>query len=96
LKAIFLEDAREDLREAVRYYEAQRSGLGSEFRGEVRAAVERIKNFPDAWQSMNERTRRCRLRRFPYGVIYQVRGEEVVIAAVAHLHREPERWRDRL
>jgi hypothetical protein len=35
MKVRFLEVARDELREAVRYYEAQRSGLGKEFRQRV-------------------------------------------------------------
>ena len=96
MRARFLEAARQDLREAALYYESQRPGLGKEFREEVRSTVERIKALPDAWQLLGENTRRCRTRRFPYGVIYQARAEEVVIVAVAHLHQEPSRWRDRL
>jgi plasmid stabilization system protein ParE len=96
VKARFLKAAREELREAVRYYDAQRPGLGTVFRDEVRATVERIKALPDAWHPLSANTRRCRTHRFPYGVIYQPRGHEIVIVAVAHLHQEPGRWKDRL
>jgi hypothetical protein len=40
--------------------------------------------------------RRCRLARFPYGLIYGVDDETVVIVAVAHLHRRPRYWIDRI
>jgi plasmid stabilization system protein ParE len=96
VKARFIQAAQKDLREAVRYYDAQRPGLGKEFREEVRSTVERIKNLPDAWQLLSENIRRCRTRRFPYGVIYQARGDEILIVAVAHLHQEPGRWSDRI
>jgi hypothetical protein len=32
----------------------------------------------------------------PYGVIYQIRKETLLIVAVMHLGREPERWKSRL
>lgn len=92
----FLEAARRDLRAAVSYYEGQRPGLGREFREEVRAAIERIRALPEAWHPLSENTRRCRTRRFPYGLIYQVQGEEVLIVAVAHLHRDPDYWKDQI
>ena len=92
----FLEAARADLREAIRYYEAQRQGLGAEFRDEVRSALERIERFPEAWHPLSQNTRRCRLHRFPYGIIYQVRPEEILVVAVAHLHRRPGYWDDRI
>jgi plasmid stabilization system protein ParE len=96
LKVSFLEAARADLREAAAYYEGQRPGLGREFRNEVRSAIERIKALPEAWHPLSENTRRCLTHRFPYGVIYHLQEDQVVIVAVAHLHREPGRWRDRL
>ena len=92
----FLAVARSDLREAVQYYNVQRPGLGKELRDEVRAAVGRIRNYPEGWQRLSENTRRCLLARFPYGIIYRVGDKEIVIVAVAHLHREPDHWKDRL
>lgn len=40
--------------------------------------------------------RRCRLSRFPYGLIYAIENADTLVLAVAHLHREPDYWRDRL
>jgi len=40
--------------------------------------------------------RRCRLRRFPYSVIYTVEAGEILILAVAHQHRKPRYWQDRI
>jgi hypothetical protein len=34
--------------------------------------------------------------RFPYGIIYELSEDEIVIIAVAPLHREPEYWRSRV
>ena len=31
--------------------------------------ADRIERFPNAWQSLDEDVRRCRLARFPYGLI---------------------------
>lgn len=46
MKVRFLRAARNEFREAIRYYNGQRIGLGSEFREEVRAAVQRIEEYP--------------------------------------------------
>lgn len=40
--------------------------------------------------------RRHRLRRFPYAVIYLCLPDEVLVIAMAHLHRRPLYWLDRL
>jgi len=98
LKIIFLPPAERELDEAFDYYEAQKPGLGFEFFEAVWAAIERIGTHPTAWQMMSQNVRRCRTVRFPYGVIYQLRddGTEVLIVAIAHLHRKPDYWRGRL
>jgi hypothetical protein len=36
------------------------------------------------------------MQRFPYGIVYELSEIEIVLIAVAHLHREPEYWRSRL
>jgi mRNA-degrading endonuclease RelE of RelBE toxin-antitoxin system len=40
--------------------------------------------------------RKYRMRRFEYGIIYGVQGEEVVVAAVAHPSRQSDYWVDRI
>ena len=75
----FLEAARNDLREAIRYYNEQRPGLGREFRDEVNATIEWITRLPEAWRPWSKNTRRCRTHRFPYGVIYQLKSDEILI-----------------
>jgi len=41
---------------------------------------------------MSRRTRRCRLHRFPFGLFYQVRSDEILIVSVMDLRRDPKRW----
>ena len=96
MKVRVLDAARFELRDAIRYYNGERAGLGDEFKEEVRSTLERVKSFPLAWQPLSKNTRRCTTRRFPYGVIYQVRSDEILVVAVAHLHRNPDYWADRI
>ena len=88
--------AQIEVDEAAAWYEAAREGLAAEFLDEFDAAVRRIAEFPHAWQPIGERMRQHRLNRFPYGIVYQVREDEIAILAVAHLHRRPRYWRDRI
>ena len=87
--------AEEELLEAIEWYEDQEPGLGSEFLDEVDVALEYIRMLPNAWPRVSRRSRRCRLRRFPYGLVYQVRDNVAVIIAVMHLKRWPGYWRSR-
>jgi plasmid stabilization system protein ParE len=90
-----LEPAEAEFREAFEYYNQQAEGLDYEFAAEVRRTRSRIARFPDAWNAMSPRTRRCRTNRFPYGIVYQPRGDTILIVAVMHMRRHPGSWRDR-
>jgi ParE toxin of type II toxin-antitoxin system, parDE len=94
--ARFLDIAAIELDEAIRWYNAQAPGLGDAFLVEVLAAVHRITIYPEAWHPLDDGVRRCRLTRFPYGLIYAIDNSDILVLAVAHLHREPDYWRDRL
>ncbi len=91
-----LEVARRELDEAVEYYTSESPGLGDLFLLEAVAAFQRVKQFPKAWHPYTENTRRCRTRRFPYGIVYQILESEILIVAVAHMHRQPAYWLDRI
>ena len=92
----FLEPAEIELEEEVKYFNDQQEGLGYEFAKEVADTITRILKYPEAWTKLSKRTRRCRTNRFPYGVIYQIRGDRILIVAIAHLRRRPFYWRDRI
>jgi hypothetical protein len=96
MDVVFLAPAQAELAEVVAYYNAQRDGLGEEFAEEVQRTIARISEYPEAWSLLSRRTRRCPTNRFPYGIIYQVRGNTLLIIAVMHLHRVPHTWRSRL
>lgn len=92
----FLDIAEIELDEAIDWYKEQAPGLGDAFLIEVLSATRRIERFPEAWHPLGQGIRRCRLGRFPYGLIYAVDDDDILILAVAHLHRRPDYWRDRL
>ena len=96
MKIKFLEIAQIELDEAVEYYNYEISGLGESFLKELLNTIDRIGEFPEAWHPLSKRTRRCLMRRFPYKIIYQIRGDIIVIVAIANLHRKPDYWKDRL
>jgi plasmid stabilization system protein ParE len=96
MDVVFLAPAQAEFAEAVGYYNAQREGLGEEFAEEVQRTIARIREYPEAWSLLSRRTRRCPTNRFPYGIIYQIRGNTLLIIAVMHLHRAPQTWRSRL
>ena len=92
MKVRFASTAELELKEAMEFYESARTGLGAEFLAEVEATTDLIESFPLAWTSLSPRTRRCRTHRFPYGLFYQVRSDEILIVSVMDLRRDPKRW----
>jgi hypothetical protein len=71
----FLNTAKQELVEAIVYYNQESEGLGYRFAAEVRRTLARILQHPHAWPPISERTRRCRISGFPYGVVYQARED---------------------
>jgi plasmid stabilization system protein ParE len=91
----FTRAAQREMDDAYDWYEAQLPGLGTEFLTEIDKAVRRIAAFPFSCVEVCPSVRRCLTGRFPYGVVYGLEDETIVIVAVAHLHREPHYWVER-
>ena len=81
--------------EAARFYERRRAGLGFDFLAEVERSIARMREYPEAGRPVRAATRRRLLRRFPYGLLYRLDADEIVIVAVMHLRRRPGYWRNR-
>ena len=81
---------------AFRYYEEQVPGLGTEFLYEYDAAINRCALHPSAWSKIGPNTRRILLRRFPYGILYVLHEDEIIVTALMALKSDPERWCDRI
>jgi toxin ParE2 len=91
-----LAPAQTELEEAIAWYAEQALGLGEAFLIETLKTFQLIEQFPKAWHPLTPHIRRCRLRRFPYSVIYTQDGDDVLVLAMAHQHRKPNYWRNRL
>jgi toxin ParE2 len=96
MRVIILRVARIELREAYENYQAEREGLGLRFLKEVRRTIDFVRRFPNAAPSLGKPYRRCRLHRFPYGIVYEQAPDELRVVAVMHFNRRPNYWRDRL
>ena len=92
MRVIFTRIARQELDDAVRYYELEYSGLGRRFKEEVRKAALRIAEYPQAWSIERGDVRKCLLHRFPYKLMYSVEEDHLLVIAVAHQHRKPDYW----
>lgn len=89
--------AREEFRAAVAQYEAERPGLGTALALEVRELVDLARTLPHMGSPYTvPGVRRLFPRTFPYALAYLVVDDNLFIVAVAHGHREPDYWHERL
>lgn len=92
----FHPEARLEYREAATFYESRRLGLGAAYTLEVEATIKRILEAPDRWRVIEQDVRRCLTHAFPFGILYTVEQESILILAVMNLRRKPGYWRGRL
>ena len=95
MRIIFTRIARQELEDAIRYYELECSGLGSKFKEEVKKAVLRMAEYPEAWSIEQGEIRKYLLHKFPYKLMYSIEKDHILVIAVAHQHRKPFYWIDR-
>ena len=81
---------------AAAYYAGRAQGLGEAFLDEIEQGLRRIQEFPRLWPVYEGEYRRYLLQRFPYGLMYRIDPEKIFILAVAHLHRHPGYWKNRV
>jgi plasmid stabilization system protein ParE len=92
----FHPEAREEFREAVRWYRMRDRRASSEFRAAVSSAIRIIAEAPERWPKYLYGTRRFIVQRFPFSVVYLDDPELVTIVAVAHSRRKPGYWKGRV
>ncbi|PYO58508.1 MAG: hypothetical protein DMD83_03650 [Candidatus Rokuibacteriota bacterium] len=88
-------EAELDLDDAYAWYHAQSPHVAHEFVLAVSTAIASIRRHPKAYQLVDRAMRRALLRRFPYGVFFEVGAREIVVYAVFHGARDPKSWRRR-
>lgn len=91
----FLPEAVDELEVATAYYETCVSGLGVRFRKEIERGCQMIMRQPLGWRERRGGFRRFNLTGFPYYLAYFLRGERLVVAALAHASRHPDYWKKR-
>ena len=96
MKYVFHPLALTEYAEAVRYYTKQRIEVAQAFVDAVEDAVYRVRESPTRYAAINDDVRRCMTRRFPYGILYTIEQDYILILAVMHCSREPGYWKNRL
>lgn len=92
MKIIIIEQALDELRAAVGYYEDQQSGLGLKLTEEIDQHVKWISQNADIPRLRPGGYRRVNLKIFPFYIAYIIKKNVVWIAAIAHGCRKPGYW----
>jgi len=79
--------ARRMIQDAYDWYEQQQPGLGEAFLSAVDNSFSKIVFHPEYFSIVNKGYRQIRLMRFPFVVVYEIIGSNVVIFAVFHTSR---------
>ncbi|HET9226895.1 MAG TPA: type II toxin-antitoxin system RelE/ParE family toxin [Thermoanaerobaculia bacterium] len=89
-------EADAEVYDASHWYEERREGLGQEFLNAFAAATSNLRHNPHLYPIVAGEARRLLLHRFPYSLIYEIHGDEVVVLACFHESRDPQEWLRRL
>jgi len=95
LPVVWMPEADLDLREARKWYDDIRPELGHHFALAIDAAVNRIAENPLQFPIVFRGRRRAGVRRFPYGLFFEVQPHRIVVMACFHGKRDPKHWQSR-
>jgi toxin ParE1/3/4 len=87
--------ALEEYREAAHWYAEREAQVAGKFVVSVEEAIARIVEAPDRWRIVDEDVRRCLTRVFPFGILYTIEDNFLLIVAIMHLSRAPGYWKSR-
>lgn len=88
-------EAEAEMIQAAAYYESQQTDLGKRFLASVQDAINSITINPRLYPVVDLDVRRCLTKVFPFGVLFRVLPDQILIVAVMHLARHPDYWKDR-
>jgi plasmid stabilization system protein ParE len=91
----FLPAAEADAQAALAWYRGRSARAAAAFEAALADAVQRVADSPDAYALIDDRHRRCLLKRYPYSLVYRGVPDGVLVVAVAHSSRSPSFWQDR-
>jgi toxin ParE1/3/4 len=88
------ESLAEEYTETVQYYAKQRAEVAQAFINSIEETIYKIREFPTRWAVLDEDVRRCLAQNFPYGILYTIEQDYILILAVMHCSRKPEYWKN--
>ena len=96
MNVILLPPSDKELDEAIEYYNDQEVNLGNSFYNEFIRATDIIQAFPRTWKKIGRHTHKINIKRFPYLLLYVIDGNDILITCIAHQHRNPSYYIERI
>jgi plasmid stabilization system protein ParE len=88
----FHPEADQEVAEQEAWYRERSEVAAQGFLLELDAAIRAVAEFPERWPQQRRGERRYVFPRYPFVLLYRVRGDHVFITAVAHQSRRPGYW----
>ena len=85
------EEAYYDLQRAYDYYEEQSKGLGEKFLESVKERLDYLRRYPLHFTKVEKDFRQTLIDTFPYLIIYEISGTEIIVYAVFHGSQSPKK-----
>lgn len=95
MRVVLTAEAREELREATRWYAERSKRAARRFVTAYKHARGLIEEAPERWAELEPGVRRVVLHKFPYSLLFAIEADVVVVLAVKHDKRHPDYWRER-
>jgi hypothetical protein len=92
----FHPQAEKEYLTALNWYRERSPVAAVNFDSAFDQAIGRIREAPQRWPTYVADFRKYTLRQFPFSIVYQEFPSQLIVFAVAHGHRRPGYWRDRV
>jgi toxin ParE1/3/4 len=92
MKVRFSSAANGDVRRTLEYY-ANEAGadVAMDFHSELRATIDRIKQWPKSFPLVHDELRPAILKKFPYQIIYKIESTKTIsVYAIRHHKQHPD------
>jgi plasmid stabilization system protein ParE len=92
MKVRFSSAANRDVRRTLEYYKREAGAeVAMDFHSELKATIERMKQWPKSFPLIHDELRRAILNRFPYQVVYKIESSSAIsVYAIRHHKQHPD------
>ena len=90
-KSVVLNIAKDDVKEAYKWYDKQLKGLGKRFVDDMKTTLSDVANNPTSFAIRRQNLRLANFKTFPYAAHFFINTEDdtVFIIAILHTKRNP-------